>query len=69
MLSSLSTTFIRNFPNRVVADMMCIYVNMRIVVGDLQLNCVNQLGKGADVFLASAELAAVAAIEGNIAID
>jgi aconitase B len=43
---------------------------------DLQLICVNLsvyfpnlLGKGADVFLAFAELAVVAAIEGNIAID
>jgi aconitase B len=44
--------------------------------GDLHANCVNlplnflnQLGKGADVFLASDELAAVAAIEGNVVVD
>jgi aconitase B len=75
MLSSLSITFIRNFPNRFGADMMyiCKYASLS---GDLQLNCVklsvyfpNLLGKVAAVFLASAELAAVAAIEGNIAID
>jgi len=77
MLSSLSTTFIRNFPNRCGSDVMyiCKYASLS---GILQLNCdcvnlsvyfPNQLGKGVDVFLASAELAAVAAIEGNIAID
>jgi len=52
---------------------ICKYASLS---GDLQLKCVNvpsyfpnQFSKGADVFLASAELAAVAAIEGNVVVD
>jgi aconitase B len=52
---------------------ICKYASL---CGDKHINCVNltvlflnQLGKGADVFLASAELAAVAAIKGNVVVD
>jgi aconitase B len=44
-------------------------VDLQLICVDLSVYFPNFLGKGVDVFLASAELAAVAAIEGNIAID